>query len=117
MKVAIAKLVSFLLTYAGFALFQAVAVRQPLANRLIRLGPHAPAFARLVALAFVLVACLALRGTLGWAEACLLTAVELVLVAGVFVLLAPALPRVTWGLAILSPLLAAALAIGSRWLS
>lgn len=113
------KLAALLLTYAGFALFQAVASGHPLdrmlANRAMRLRRHARPLARLAAVVCVVAACALLASAIGWAEAALFSAVVLVLIASLFVLMAPVLPRIAWGLAIASPVLAGALVtIGSR---
>jgi hypothetical protein len=99
------------ITYAGFALFQAVAARQPLdlgatpRARLLR------TLARPVALLSLPLAAALLEPGRGWTEAWLMTIVLLVFVASVFVLVAPVAPRIVWGLAIAAPMLSVVLTV------
>ena len=107
------KLAALLLIYAGFALFQSVASAHPLdrllGNRFTRVGQRrGRSLARLASLTCVVAAWVVSAGTTGWAEAALSCTLMLVFVASVFVLVAPVVPRVAWGLAIASPLLAGA---------
>ena len=107
------KLAALLLIYAGFALFQSVGSAHPLdrvlGNRFTRLGRRrARLLARLASLTCVATAWMLSAGATGWAEAALSCTLMLVFVASVFVLVAPVVPRLAWGLAITAPLLAGA---------
>jgi hypothetical protein len=119
------KVAAFALTYAGFALLHAGAERQPLADRLqagpeaagfARFGPYVRRLTRLLALGCVAAACALVAPVTGWTEAILFTAVALVFVASLLVVLAAVVPRLVWGLAVVSPVLAGVLALGSRWM-
>jgi hypothetical protein len=106
---------ALLLTYAGFALAQAVARGQPLAIRLGAGAACARALLRLAALGLLGLACGVLARERGWADGGLFALAGLVLVASAFVPLAPVAPRMVWGLALAATPLAAAAGLAARW--
>jgi hypothetical protein len=119
MRLALVQIQALLLIYAGFALLQSAARAQPLAARLSpgAAGRRARALLRLAALAPWAMAFAVLAHERGWTEAALFGVTGLVLVASVFVLLAPVAPRLVWRLALVAPALAGAAGLGIRWLT
>ena len=115
MTVAFSRLAASLLVYAGFALFQAVANRQPL-GVLARRRPAVRIAARVMATGVAAGAAALLAGAVGWAEALLFSILALVSAASVFVLLAPVQPRLAWGAACVAPFVSVGLFLASRCL-